>query len=243
MSALLLDNSRVGIQWMHFTFILLSPLKIFSNIIEWCILSVAGQMPGERAHDRERNLHLDSNWPSQHHPVGGSLWLPRREVPCHGVCAGDHHGVLFFSCICNTWQTQGGDLFDAIATDIKYTEGVARDMIHDLADALQVIFAICHVNIIILSYLCSSCSSSVPAWSDDMSPRHQARKSISHRSTNNQGLETKKKWTILYHYVSSSVAEAGRLWPSGGGAGAPLHSVRNSNLCGAWDPGRDGLWC
>ena len=33
---------------------------------------------------------------------------------------------------------QGGDLFDAIATDIKYTEGVARDMIHDLADALQV---------------------------------------------------------------------------------------------------------
>ena len=40
-----------------------------------------------------------------------------------------------------------------------------------------------------------------------------------------------------------SVAEAGRLWPSGGGAGAPLHSVPNSNLCGAWDPGRDGLWC
>ena len=95
MSALLLDNSRVGIQWMHFTFILLSPLKIFSNIIEWCILSVAGQMPGERAHDRKRNLHLDSNWPSQHHPVGGSFWLPRREVPCHGVCSGDHHGVLF----------------------------------------------------------------------------------------------------------------------------------------------------
>ena len=32
----------------------------------------------------------------------------------------------------------GGDLFDAIAHDIKYTEAVARDMIKDLADALQV---------------------------------------------------------------------------------------------------------
>ena len=38
-------------------------------------------------------------------------------------------------------KIQGGDLFDAIATDIKYTEGVARDMIHDLADALQVSFS------------------------------------------------------------------------------------------------------
>ena len=35
--------------------------------------------------------------------------------------------------------SQGGDLFDAIATDIKYSEQVARDMIHDLADALQVL--------------------------------------------------------------------------------------------------------
>ena len=33
---------------------------------------------------------------------------------------------------------QGGDLFDAIAADIKYTEGVARDMVTDLANALQV---------------------------------------------------------------------------------------------------------
>ena len=32
----------------------------------------------------------------------------------------------------------GGDLFDAIAADIKYTEIVARDMIKDLANALQV---------------------------------------------------------------------------------------------------------
>ena len=32
----------------------------------------------------------------------------------------------------------GGDLFDAIAHDIKYTESVARDMIKDLANALQV---------------------------------------------------------------------------------------------------------
>ena len=36
-------------------------------------------------------------------------------------------------------SSQGGDLFDAIATDIKYSEEVARDMIHDLADALQVL--------------------------------------------------------------------------------------------------------
>ena len=32
----------------------------------------------------------------------------------------------------------GGDLFDAIAADIKYSETVARDMIKDLANALQV---------------------------------------------------------------------------------------------------------
>ena len=32
----------------------------------------------------------------------------------------------------------GGDLFDAIAHDIKYSETVARDMIRDLALALQV---------------------------------------------------------------------------------------------------------
>ena len=32
----------------------------------------------------------------------------------------------------------GGDLFDAIAHDIKYNEAVARDMIRDLALALQV---------------------------------------------------------------------------------------------------------
>ena len=32
----------------------------------------------------------------------------------------------------------GGDLFDAIAHDIKYSEAVARDMIRDLALALQV---------------------------------------------------------------------------------------------------------
>ena len=34
---------------------------------------------------------------------------------------------------------QGGDLFDAIAADIKYSEPVARDMVKDLANALQVI--------------------------------------------------------------------------------------------------------
>ena len=33
---------------------------------------------------------------------------------------------------------QGGDLFDAIAADIKYSEPVARDMVMDLANALQV---------------------------------------------------------------------------------------------------------
>ena len=33
----------------------------------------------------------------------------------------------------------GGDLFDAIAHDIKYSESVARDMIKDLANALQVV--------------------------------------------------------------------------------------------------------
>ncbi len=35
---------------------------------------------------------------------------------------------------------QGGDLFDAIAADIKYSEPVARDMVKDLANALQVSF-------------------------------------------------------------------------------------------------------
>ena len=43
-------------------------------------------------------------------------------------------GVLFFY----SDPPQGGDLFDAIAADIKYSESVARDMVHDLADALQV---------------------------------------------------------------------------------------------------------
>jgi hypothetical protein len=38
---------------------------------------------------------------------------------------------------------QGGDLFDAIASDIKYTETVARDMVTDLANALQVRFPFC----------------------------------------------------------------------------------------------------
>ena len=56
-----------------------------------------------------------------------------------------HQPTDFF--ICNIRQIQGGDLFDAIATDIKYTEGVARDMIHDLADALQ-------VSLLLLSQIC-----------------------------------------------------------------------------------------
>lgn len=44
---------------------------------------------------------------------------------------------------------QGGDLFDAIASDIKYTEAVARDMVTDLANALQYLHdrMVCHRDI------------------------------------------------------------------------------------------------
>jgi len=43
----------------------------------------------------------------------------------------------------------GGDLFDAIAADIKYSETVARDMIKDLANALQYLHdrMVCHRDI------------------------------------------------------------------------------------------------
>ena len=43
----------------------------------------------------------------------------------------------------------GGDLFDAIAADIKYSEAVARDMIRDLALALQYLHdrMVCHRDI------------------------------------------------------------------------------------------------
>ena len=67
----------------------------------------------------------------------------------------------------------GGDLFDSIAHDIKYTEAVARDMIKDLADALQVAIytnyqIICLENIFL----------AVSAWSDDLPSWYQARKFI-----------------------------------------------------------------
>jgi len=44
---------------------------------------------------------------------------------------------------------QGGDLFDAIAADIKYSEPVARDMVMDLANALQYLHdrMVCHRDI------------------------------------------------------------------------------------------------
>jgi len=44
---------------------------------------------------------------------------------------------------------QGGDLFDAIAADIKYNETVARDMVKDLANALQYLHdrMVCHRDI------------------------------------------------------------------------------------------------
>ncbi len=50
--------------------------------------------------------------------------------------------ILFFKA---TVSLQGGDLFDAIASDIKYTETVARDMVTDLANALQVRFLLYEV--------------------------------------------------------------------------------------------------
>ena len=68
-------------------------------------------------------------------------------------------------------KIQGGDLFDAIATDIKYTEGVARDMIHDLADALQVSFSCSSA--ISVSTQKSFFVRPVPARSNDLPPGHQ----------------------------------------------------------------------
>lgn len=56
----------------------------------------------------------------------------------------------------------GGDLFDAIAADIKYTEPVARDMIKDLANALQYLHdrMICHrdikpENLLVIDHRCT----------------------------------------------------------------------------------------
>lgn len=45
-------------------------------------------MPGQGAHDRERNRHPLLRLPPQHHPAGGGLRLSQREVPHHGVCPG-----------------------------------------------------------------------------------------------------------------------------------------------------------
>ena len=45
-------------------------------------------MSGEGAHDRKRNCNFVKNSTFQHHPAGGSVRLPHREIPHHGVRVG-----------------------------------------------------------------------------------------------------------------------------------------------------------
>ena len=145
-----------------------------------------------------------------------------------------HQPTDFF--ICNIRQIQGGDLFDAIATDIKYTEGVARDMIHDLADALQ-------VSLLLFSNMYQPCTFIYKF----LSAQYLHDRMICHRDIKPENLlvidrQTTKVATPQIareqndDQIPCAVVEAGRLWLSGGGSGAIVHGVRDPNLCCTGDP-------